>query len=184
MAPLFAAIFGDGDRFGLRIDHCIEETPRGTAGALKQLQAVEDDFIVVNGDLLTTLDFQQLFAEHRRHRNAWATIALHDRVVNIDYGVVETTSTGVLKRYVEKPTMVYAVSMGANVLSSRCLGLITTDYLDMPQLLSAVHDAGHLVVCYKPECYWQDMGRLDDYEQASADFAASPERFLPRSSAT
>jgi len=134
----------------------------------------------MNGDLLTTLDYQALIGEHRQ-RQAWGTIALHERIVNIDYGVVRMTGDGCLEEYIEKPTIPYEVSMGINVLSRRCLEFIPpASKFDMPDLMMAMRRGGKTVACYKSDCYWQDIGRFEDYQQASADFVASPSRFLPR----
>ncbi len=179
MGHFFAATIGDGSRFGLIIDYFTEEEPLGTAGPIRLLQNVEDDFLVMNGDLLTTLNYRELLESHRRH-GAWGTIAIHHREVKIDYGVVQTTPDGQLGDYVEKPTIPYDVSMGINVLSRRCLEFIPpSGPFQMPELMSAMRCAGKPVYCYKTDCYWQDIGRFDDYQQASADFVDAPSRFLP-----
>lgn len=178
MAHLFSASFGDGSRFGLQIDYCLEEEPLGTAGPLRLVQELEDDFLVMNGDLLTTLPYAELFRFHRQ-RNAWGSIALHQREVRIDYGVVEADGNDLLDRYTEKPTIRYDVSMGVNILSRRCLAFIPSHgRFDMPDLMLAMRRAGKPIVCYRTDCYWQDIGRFDDYQQASADFEMNRERFL------
>ncbi len=179
MAPLVQAAIGAGERFGLRIEHVIEEDPLGTAGPLRLFGNIPEDILVMNGDILTTLDYAQLMEAHRRS-GAWGTITLSSRSVHIDYGVVETTGDSTLARYIEKPSIPYEVSMGINVLSRRCLDLIPEGKrFDMPQLMLAIRDSGHVVACQRTDCYWQDIGRFDDYQQASSDFVASPGRFLP-----
>jgi NDP-mannose synthase len=179
MAHLFAACIGDGSQFGLHIDYCSEDEPLGTAGPLRLVRDLEDDFLVMNGDLLTTLNFRDLLETHVRH-GAWGTIALHRREVKIDYGVVETIADGRLASYIEKPTIPYQVSMGINVLSRRCLDFIpASGPFQMPELMLAMQRAGKPVLCYATDCYWQDIGRFDDYQQASADFVDNPSKFLP-----
>jgi NDP-sugar pyrophosphorylase family protein len=179
MAHLFVAGIGDGSRLGLRIDYCFEDEPLGTAGPIHLVGDLEDDFLVMNGDLLTTLNFRDLFDAHVR-RGAWGTIALHRREVKIDYGVVETAADGLLDNYIEKPTIPYEVSMGINVLSCRCLDFIpAAGAFQMPELMLAMRRAGKPVLCYKTDCYWQDIGRFDDYQQASADFVDDQSKFLP-----
>lgn len=174
---LFAACIGTGDRFGLAIEYCREDVPLGTAGSLRAVTDPQDDILVMNGDLLTTLDYGALMHAHR-HGHAAATIAVHRRSMYVDYGVIETTADGVLDKYIEKPSLPYLVSMGINVLSRDSLALIPPDQrFDMPQLMQAVKESGRKVLCYESDCYWQDIGRLDDYERASADFDASPTRF-------
>jgi NDP-sugar pyrophosphorylase family protein len=114
-------------------------------------------------------------------RGAWATIAVRQRSVNIDFGVVRAAPDGRLEDYQEKPIISYDVSMGINVLSRRCLELIpAARKFDMPELLLAIKNQGHDVLTCKTDCYWQDIGRFDDYEQASADFEREPSRFLPK----
>jgi len=179
MSHLFVASIGDGARFGLKIDYCREEEPLGTAAPIRLVEDPDEDFLVMNGDLLTTLDYRQLVETHVC-QNAWGTISLHHREVDIDYGVVETTADGFLGDYIEKPKISYQVSMGINVLSRKCVRFIPeSGKFDMPQLMLAMKRAGKTVACYKTDCYWQDIGRFDDYQQASADFVADPARFLP-----
>jgi NDP-mannose synthase len=179
MAHLFVGAIGDAARFGLNIDYCYEEEPLGTAGPIRLVRDLEDNFLVMNGDLLTTLDFGDLMNSHARH-HAWGTIALHQREVKIDYGVVETTTDGRLDNYIEKPTIHYEASMGINVLSRRCVDFIpASGPFQMPELMLAMKKAGKPVLCYKTDCYWQDIGRFDDYQQASADFVENQSKFLP-----
>ena len=178
MAPLFTAFFGDGRRFGVQIEYCLEDEPLGTAGPLRLVRDLEDTFVVMNGDILTTLAFDDIIRFHHV-RAAWGTVCVSRRRVNVDYGVIVSDGADRLLDYVEKPTIPYEVSMGINVLSKSCLDYIPVDArFDMPELMLALHRDGKPVVCYKTECYWQDIGRFDDYQQASADFVAAPERFL------
>ena len=177
MAHLFSACIGDGERFGLKIDYCREDSPLGTAGSLTLVSEPEERMIVMNGDLLTTIDYAALLRFHEKQRAA-CTIAVHRRTTYIDYGVIETTQDGKLDRYVEKPSIPYLVSMGINVVTRDALKRIPPGQrFDMPQLMQATRDAGETVACYESDCYWQDIGRFDDYQQASADFDKDPTRF-------
>ncbi|MGE5361139.1 MAG: sugar phosphate nucleotidyltransferase, partial [Bacteroidales bacterium] len=118
--------------------------------------------------------------EIHKARGAWGTIATTRRHVNIVYGVIEAGEDGLLQRYTEKPTIDYSVGMGINVLSRRCLEhLPPSGRFDMPELMMAMHRAGRTVLCYSPDCYWQDIGLFDDFERANRDFVADPSRFLP-----
>lgn len=184
MPYLFSAWIGDGQRFGLRVEYATEETPLGTAGPLRGIPDLEENFLVMNGDLLTTLDYRALIRTHV-DRAAWGTIALSQREVRIDFGVIVSDAAGLLENYIEKPTLPYSVSMGINILNRRCLDFIPPGVrFDIPDLMLAMHRAGKPVVCHPTDCYWQDIGRFDDYQQASADFAGNPERFLPKSGAS
>jgi NDP-sugar pyrophosphorylase family protein len=178
MAHLFAASIGNGSRFGLSIEYLTEETPLGTAGSLRLVGDPQEHMLVMNGDLLTTLNYLSLLQYHRS-QGACATIAVHQRTVNIDYGVIERTPDGGLSRYIEKPQIPYLVSMGIYAISRSALAFIPPcEKYDMPQLMQALRDAGQRVSCYQSDCYWQDIGRFDDYERASTDFTIEPERFL------
>jgi NDP-sugar pyrophosphorylase family protein len=176
---LFVASIGDGSRFGVAIDYYTEEEPLGTAGPLRMIADPGEHFLVMNGDLLTTLDYRRLIAAHRAG-TAWATIAVRRREVKIDFGVVVTAADGRLVDYQEKPVISYEVSMGINVLSRRCLELIPAGRrFDIPELMLAIVRHGETVQTFQTDCYWQDIGRFDDYEQACADYEHEPMRFLP-----
>lgn len=179
MAHLFTASVGEGRRWGVDIEFCREDEPLGTAAPLRLIRDLDDDFLVMNGDILTSLDFGALVAHHRA-AGAWGTIGVSQRQVKIDYGVVRSSPEGLLLGYDEKPTIEYGVSMGINVLSRRALALLpAAGRFDMPDLMRAIMAAGHPVACYRTDAYWQDIGRMDDYAVASQDFVDDPERFLP-----
>ena len=177
LAELVMALCGDGAKFGLNIDYTKEEKPLGTAGPLGLIEDLPDDFVVMNGDLLTTLNFPKMIAYHREQQSD-VTIGIFRREVKIDFGVVDTED-GVFKGFREKPTFNYDVSMGFNILSNRVLKYVKkNEYLDMPDLILKVHEDGGKVNCYREDCYWLDIGRMDDYEQAQKDFEQNEALFL------
>jgi NDP-sugar pyrophosphorylase family protein len=178
MAPLMMASIGNGERWGVTIESVQENEPLGTAGSLRMIEDLDDNFLVMNADLLTTLDYRAML-EYHLGRNSIGTIGLSKREVLIDYGVIQADSQSVLSNYIEKPTIPYSVSMGINMLSRRCLEFIpASGKFDMPELMLAMHRAGNPVHCYQTDCYWKDIGRFDDYQQASDDFSKNPSRFL------
>ncbi len=178
MSHLFIAILGDGERFGIKLDFVVEESPLGTAGSIALVDDLPDSFLVMNGDLLTTLDYGELFRFHSDNGN-YGTIAVAKRQQKVDYGVIETDPDGLLLRYNEKPSLDYKVSMGINVLSNRCSDYIEAGkYLDMPTLMQAMRDDGKPVATFDSDCYWQDIGRIDDYDQATIDFNDNPAQFF------
>ena len=177
LPQLVEALLGDGARFGLRIDYQVEETPLGTAGPLRLVEDLDDTFLVMNGDLLTTVDYRGVVEDVTTHRSA-ATVVLARREVHIDYGVVRTTEDDLLASYEEKPTLEYYVSTGIYGLTRTAVDLVPQGRFDMPALMTALVEAGQDVRCLKTDAYWQDIGRSDDYQRASRDFAAAPERFL------
>jgi NDP-sugar pyrophosphorylase family protein len=178
MAPLFMAHFEDGERYGLKIEYVRESEPLGTAAPLRALTDVPGEILVMNGDLLTDISYVDLISAHRRS-GAAATIAVARREEKIDYGVIELAPNGAFLDYTEKPTIPYYVSMGINVLSKAALRRIPPQgRFDMPELMLALHRAGEGVHCHRATCYWQDIGRFDDYTRASEDFVNDPARFL------
>lgn len=178
MAPLFIANFGDGSELGLSIEYVRESEPLGTAAPLRQLRDLPDHFLVMNGDLLTDLSYRDLLASHRK-AGAVATVAVVEREERLDYGVIEMALDGSFVDYKEKPLVAHYVSMGVNVLSRAALAVIPEiGRFDMPDLILALHRQGKKVHCHRSQCYWQDMGRFDDYTRASEDFTRDSERFL------
>lgn len=179
MSYFFADYLKRWRRYGIDIDCVLEDEPLGTAGPLALIDRLDDDFIVMNGDLLTTLDYRAFFERHTAG-DAWATIAVSRRDLTLDYGVIRTTCEGGFEDYMEKPVISHEVSMGINAVSRRCLDLIPEgSRFDMPELMLAIRDTGNRVSCYRTSCYWQDIGRPSDLQQATADFLAEPMRFMP-----
>jgi len=178
MAHLFMAVIGDGSRWGIKIDYYIEDKPLGTAGAIKLVENLEENFLVMNGDLLTTIDYRALYDFHVKNQ-AWGTIAVNRRNHYIDFGVLDVDASGKLLKYNEKPSITYQVSMGINILSKNCAGYIPKDEkFDMPDLMMSMKEDGKPVFCYSTDCYWQDIGRVDDFQKAGEDFTANPGMFL------
>jgi NDP-sugar pyrophosphorylase family protein len=170
LAQLMRAFFQDGKRLGLKISYSYEEHPLGTAGPLSLVAGLEDTFLVANGDVLTTLDIRSLVDFHHSS-GAIATIAAHARKVKIDLGLLQTNSSNQVIGYIEKPTYDFYVSMGIYVFEPRVLTYIPyNQYLDFPDLILKLIQAGEKVASYPFDGYWQDLGRPDDYEQAVQEF--------------
>ena len=180
LGELFKAFFQDGGRFGLAIEYSLEEEPLGTAGPIAlNFDSLEENVLVMNGDLLTTLNYRRLFDFHCQ-KQAAATIATYKRDVQIDFGVIESVD-GTLSRYVEKPLYHYDVSMGVNVINVKTAKryLSPGKYCDLPELMLMLHRDGHTVHCYQEPCFWLDIGRPDDYNIANDIFTARKSEFLP-----
>ncbi len=178
LANLLQAFFGDGSQFGVKIQYSLEEKPLGTVGPLSLIPRPSEAFLVMNGDVLTTLDLRDLIAFHRRAQ-ALATIAMHQRSIKIDLGVIECDGRNHVVDYIEKPAHHYAASMGMYVFEPQVLDYVPAgEYLDFPDLVSRLLRAGEPVAAYPFAGYWQDLGRPDDYEQAAQDFEAMRAQFL------
>jgi NDP-sugar pyrophosphorylase family protein len=179
LTELIEAFCGTGQRFGARISYRREVTPLGTAGGLTLVDRPPEPVLVINGDILTTLDFGAMYAFHR-DRGARATIASFPREVKIDFGVLEfAEDPHVLAGYREKPLFAFQVSMGVYILDP-----IAWDYLSpgqplpMPDLLEAMRGEGHAVHCFRQDCEWLDIGRHDDYAAANELFQQRRAAFL------
>ncbi len=178
LARLIEAFFGDGQRLGLRITYSVEDRQLGTAGPLRLAKPLDEDFLVMNGDILTTIDYAHFFRQHKES-GAIASIATFKKEVKIDLGVLETKG-GRFENYIEKPTYHFTVSMGIYVLNRRVLDFIPADKkFDMPDLILALHRAGEKILCYSGPYEWLDIGRIDDYEKAVELFEANRAAYLP-----
>jgi NDP-sugar pyrophosphorylase family protein len=170
LAQLLQAFFQDGSQLGLKIQYSYEDHPLGTAGPLSLIEGLEEPFLVTNGDVLTTLNLQDLVAAHRKS-GAAATIAMHDRHVKVDLGVLQLDHSNNVIGYIEKPTYDFNVSMGIYMFEPDVLSYIPhNQYMDFPDLILELLQNGRKVYGFPFDGYWQDLGRPDDYEQAVRDF--------------
>jgi NDP-sugar pyrophosphorylase family protein len=164
-ADLLRAFFGDGNRFGVSIEYSLETQPLGTMGPLRLMEALPDNFIVMNGDVLCDLDFNGFYEKHVSEDRLF-TISASQREQLIDYGVLGCDD-GKLVQFIEKPRTPYLVSMGVYCLSSRVLDWIPENKpFGFDQLMLAFLAQGHKVDVAPHTGYWLDIGRPDDYFRA------------------
>ncbi|MHC4122775.1 MAG: sugar phosphate nucleotidyltransferase [Planctomycetota bacterium] len=178
MADLLQTFFGNGQKLGIDITYCMEDEPLGTAGSISLVENITDTFLVMNGDLLTTLDYGTMVNEHINSVSS-ATIAVFPREVKIDFGVLDIDDAGELVTYKEKPRCEYLVSMGVNAFDKSVLEFIPKNkYLDIPTLMMQLKNAKRKVMTFRSKCEWLDIGRPDDYEQAVITFERSRGKYL------
>ena len=136
----------------------------------------------MNGDLLTTINFSNLFNAHLEAKAA-ATIAAFKRTVDIDFGVLEINQKSELENYSEKPIFDFDVSMGINVFNKSAIeGIIEDlDYIDIPDLMMELNKEKKKIFCYQEDCDWLDIGRIEDYNTAVDIFESNKKSFLPES---
>ena len=181
LGHLIRAVVDDGRAWGADVEYTQESEPMGTAGALALLEDLRPDDIVlaINGDTLTDLRFRD-FVDAHHARGAAATIAVARRAVPIDFGVIEADERGELVAYREKPQLEYLVSIGVNVFTGRELSLLDgSTPCNLPEFLLALQAAGRPVMCHEVDCYWLDLGRIDDLRSAAGTLEAARDRFLP-----
>jgi NDP-sugar pyrophosphorylase family protein len=156
----------------LHIRYVRDERPGGTAGPLAGIAGLDETFLVMNGDVLTTLDLSALVARHRAS-GAVLTIAVHQKEVGIDLGVLELAGDRVIG-YREKPRLNLDVSMGIYVYEPRALRFVERGvYLDFPDLVLRLITAGEHVEAYRTPAAWLDIGRPDDYARAQEQFGSA-----------
>jgi dTDP-glucose pyrophosphorylase len=161
--------FQDGAQFGVNITYLEEETRMGTAGALQLLaRRPTGPFIVMNGDLLTNMDFTTMLEYHESER-AFGTMGVREFEYQVPYGVVQVDQNQI-KSIQEKPVQTCLVSAGIYVLSPEAISLIPKgEYFDMPDLFTRIIEAQHRAVSFLIKDYWLDIGRISDYEKAQAE---------------
>lgn len=176
---IIEAFFGGGERFGLKISYVFEERPLGTAGPIgNAIDRLGEDFVVTNGDLLTTLDIGGMIASHREH-GAAATVGSFRREVKSDFGILQVDGEMRLTGYLEKPVDTHLVSMGLYVLSREAVRphVAPETPLDMPDLLLRMLAAEERVDCFSEDCLWLDIGRPQDYALAQELWEQDATRF-------
>jgi len=179
LSPLIRAFVGDGSRWGLSVDYTEEVVPLSTIGPLFPIrERLPEHFLVMNGDVLTTLNYADLLARHMSS-DVPLTVATSPRVVKIDFGVLEARA-GHIVGFKEKPLLSYLVSMGVYALSRETIAHYPAgmpfgfDELVL-DLLAQERPPG----IYEFDGYWLDIGRPDDYDEANARFDEIRPQLLP-----
>jgi NDP-sugar pyrophosphorylase family protein len=176
MAELIMAFFGDGAKLGLAIDYAVESEPLGTVGPLARMADLPENFLVLNGDTLSDIDYVALYRDHVA-RGARLTLSVHRREQKVDFGVLELDAGS--RRVVgfrEKPLQAFDVSMGIYVFHRSVLARIPRDRpYGLDQLVLSLLADGEPVHAYPFSGYWLDLGRPDDYDRANREAG----RWLP-----
>jgi NDP-sugar pyrophosphorylase family protein len=179
LGNLIQAYFGDGSKWGIKIRYSFEDQPLGTVGPLKLLDDLEQTFMVMNGDLLTTLNYLNLI-EYHQVQNVIATVGAQTRWVDINFGVIQRSKDNdKMKNYIEKPRLSYLVSMGIYVFEPQVLEFIPKEKkFDFPDLMQLLLKKDKKVAIYQSDDFWLDIGRPDDYQKAVEEFEKNRTRFL------
>ncbi len=178
LAELIMAYFSGGDR-RVSIDYSREEQPLGTAGPLTLVPALDERFLVMNGDVLCSIDYNDLVRKHVES-GACATVAAYSKQVQSDLGVLEVDEGGQLVAYHEKPTQTVTVSMGIYVFEPEVLDLLEPgERCDLPDLVSRILEKRKPLYVYPFDGYWLDIGRPEDYTRAVDEFDELRSHLLP-----
>lgn len=162
--------FGDGSRFGAEIEYLHENKRMGTAGALYFLpEAPKEPILVMNGDLLTKVDFGELLDYHIE-QGAAATMAVREYSYQVPYGVIDFDGERI-EAIREKPSYSFFVNAGIYALSPEAVARVDKEeFFDMPQLFNALVEDGKKTTVYPVREYWLDIGRMDDFERAQEEY--------------
>ena len=169
-ASIIRDYFSDGKEFGVNIDYVLEQKRMGTAGALSLLkERPSEPFFVMNGDLLTNVNFEHIFNYHMLNK-ATATMCVREYDYEVPYGVVEMNDNKI-KQIVEKPVQKFFVSAGIYMLSPEILDLIPQDeFYDMPTLFEKLIKLSKNVISFPIREYWLDIGRMEEYQRANEEY--------------
>jgi NDP-mannose synthase len=179
LSGLIEAYFGDGSKWGVRITYSREDQPLGTAGPIALLDDLDENFLVMNGDLLTNIDYSDLM-HHHIESGALSTVSIYTKDVPINLGVLELDKDDKIVNYIEKPTLKYKVSMGIYALNKDILNYIERGkYLDLPDLIKTLIQKNKNISGYMFEGYWMDIGRHEDYSKVLEEFESMKDKLLP-----
>lgn len=167
--------FGDGQSFGVEMEYVNEDHPLGTGGALGLIPQPEEPFLVINGDVLTEVDFQKMLDFHQEHQ-ADMTVAINLHQVEVPYGVIECDGAEI-RQLKEKPKMNVLVNAGIYLLQPTVYQFIPQgEHFNMTDLIQWLLEANRRVVGFPIREYWMDIGQHPDYAQAQKDFSDDPSR--------
>jgi NDP-sugar pyrophosphorylase family protein len=177
-AEIIKAFFQDGTKWGIRIDYSLEDKPLSTMAPMRLIHDLPENFLVMNGDILTDLNFLDFFESHVTNNHIF-TISAHIREQKVDYGVLEMDSSNYLTGFKEKPSAEYLVSMGVYMANRRILDFIPEGKsYGFDNLMLDLLAANKPATVRKFSGYWLDIGRPDDYIQAIEEFEQMRTRFL------
>ena len=168
LSHLIESYLGNGKKYGVKIDYSLESKVLGTVGPLTNINDLPENFLVMNGDILTNINFKTLLNLHKRKRNL-ITLATFKRDTFIDFGTLETRKNKVTK-FVEKPVMNFDVSMGVYCLNRNALkNLKKNKFMNFDIFIK--NNIKKKIYAFNHKGFWLDIGRVDDYEYANQNFS-------------
>lgn len=175
---LIMAYLGDGSKLGLEIEYVFEDKPLGTVAPIRLIPDLPEDFLVMNGDLLTDLDFTELYRKHTTGK-ALLTVSTYQRTTKIDFGVIDLDEDKkMIQGFREKPVYDFEVSMGVYAMNRKVLELVPyNEPFGFDNLMLKMLEQNQPVNVNRFGGYWLDIGRPEDYEKACGDYERMPEVF-------
>ena len=171
LAHLIMSALGDGSDLGMTISYSREREALSTVGPLTLMSDLPENFLVVNGDILTDLDYNRLLAHHL-DQGTKLTVATCRRENRIDYGVIETDPVGLVTGFREKPSYDFTVSAGVYVFSRSILDHVPArERFGFDDLMHLLLEQQEAIATYPHDGYWRDIGRPEDYAQVNTELA-------------
>lgn len=180
MADMLEAFVGNGAKYGLKITYSREEKPLGTIAPLKLIKNLEDNFLVMNGDLLTNINYKELIDHHLTHK-ALATISTYTKKTKLQLGVIENDKDNRIVGFKEKPVLENKVSMGIYLFNKQIIKYIPDDeYFGFDSLMYKMIEKNDKVISYQFAGKWLDIGTHEDLAMATEEFNKYKVEFLPQ----
>lgn len=177
LAELIQAFFKDGSQWGVNINYLIEDSPLGTAGAISLMDPTEENFIVMNGDVLVDINYRDMFDYHSKNKHL-VTVGVATKDVPITLGVLEIDEHARIMDYIEKPTLKYKVSMGVYIFNKKVKKYLEKgQHCDLPDLIKRLVQEKERVAAFIHEGFWFDIGRKEDYDKAVDTFLQNKQAF-------
>jgi len=178
-AEIIQAFFGNGGKWGIKIDYSLEDKPLSTMAPLKLIDDLPEQFLVMNGDILSNFCFSHFYNQHKKNSSLFM-IAMYKREIKSEFGVLTTNKQGQLIRFKEKPVSIYDVSMGIYMLDRKVLDMIPDNQAyGFDDLMYTLIAQKRFPDTYSFDGYWLDIGRPDDYRTAIDLFEDNKQLFLP-----
>ena len=170
LANLIMAFFGDGARWGVQIDYSLEDRPLSTIGPLTLITDLPENFLVMNGDILCDLNYNEFFEHHVRNIHD-VTVSVFKRDTKIDFGVLKYNDQSLITEFNEKPLYHFDVSMGINCISRNVIERLPKgEPYGFDNLVIDGIRTGQKIYARPFDGFWLDIGRPEDYDQANEDF--------------
>lgn len=178
LGELIMAFLGNGEKYKVKINYSKEDNPLGTAGPLSLVEGLDETFMVLNGDLLTTMNYSELI-EYHRVNSPLVTIGTYNREHRVNLGVLKISGNNEIEDYIEKPTDKYQVSMGVYIFEPEVLSYIPKNRkMDFPELIKTLISNKERVISYPCKDFWLDIGMPEDYQKAIKEFKKNRNLFI------
>ncbi len=171
LSHLIESYFGDGSRWDVHIEYSKEYKPLGTAGPISLIEGLQDGFLLMNGDILTDLNYTAMI-RHHKNEDSMVTIATFVKSIKTELGSLTCDGQDNIRDYIEKPTLEYRVSTGIYVFSPEVQKYLHRNTpLDLPDLVKKLIVKKEKVIAFPLDGLWYDLGRKEDYDEINETYA-------------